>query len=1500
MKKHLTIIILLFIFLIPKNIIAQEQRKEFTPKPQEFFNEMQQFFENEAGETMKKKEIKAFFENFRLYWFSDQFSDIQKETIYKTSNKMLKKKMKPYPHFKNYLTTMISFVSTMQSDNSFDAWQKTIEYLMNLQTSTKFIEFLNISNSIFTENKLYESNSVVWKTDNANYTFEFDSIPIIKYQNINLTCLAKKDSSIIKNTSGTYYPTLYKWIGYGGEISWERAGFPSDSVYAIIGNYEINVKFSNFDIDSVKFFHKYYFDHPLIGHLSEKIMADIKKTEDATYPRFSSYQKRFVIHNLFDSIDYDGGFTLHGSQFIGSGSEEENAYIIFKSKYVNLIANSKSYVIKKDRISAANAGIVIYYEKDSIMHTGVELLYLNNDRSLKLLRPKNGNPFFDSYHNIDIYVEAIYWKLNEPKITLSRIRGPNPESEAIFESSNYFNITRFEKVQALNTINPLFKIKEFCKEQQTNIFPLDAYVYYIKGERSDVKNLLLNLANQGFLYYDSKNDKVIVKDKLIFYVNAKLGKTDYDVIKFISKTDKREQENAELNLLNFDLTIYGVKKIALSDSQNITVHPKDERIIVKKNRDFLFAGNINTTYLNFIGDEFYFDYNEFKIKFIKNAAMGIRASTGQRNEIGEEKLRRVNSIIEGIKGDLQIDYPNNKSGLKSLKQYPILNSTQDAYVYYDAPSIYNGVYTRHNFYFHLDPFTQDSIEKIDFKKLKYSGTFVSANIFPDIKYYLSIQKDYSLGFIKQTPPEGYDVYSGKGKYFNDIKLSNEGLIGSGKLNYITSTSESDKLIFFPDSMNSEIKNFTITEKSGDPEYPNVTGEKIYEHWEPYKNIMFIQTIDNPLVIYDKKSFLTGEMQLTPKYLHGNGTISIQTAELKSQLYKFYSKNFTTDTCDFTLKNDEFQQLGFKTTNFSANIDYKERKGDFKSNAEASIVNFPLNQYMCYMSEFTWYMDKEELELSKDKDKIVNTDNMSTKEIADLDISGSEFISTKKGQDSLRFFSARATYKLSESIIYCRDVNYIPVADALIFPDKKNVTILRDAEIKTLEKAKILANSTTKYHEIYNSIVNIKGRKKYIANGDYEYKSKNMKTQTIHFNIVDVDSTLQTYAKSEIDENSDFKLSNFYDFYGKINLFANQKFLVFKGNGRIKETCPNIASSWFKFESSIDPNNIYIKIDSITKNLNNQNIFNGFMLAKADSTYIYPTFLSEKKNTKKGKEDLNILTAYGFLNYNELTHEYRISSYDRLVQNTGKDNYVSFNIDQCSMLGDGELNFLENLGEFNFKNYGRINHYSDNDSTTIELFMLIDFPFDNDALEIISEKLEKNTDLQPIDPSNEQFASNIKKILPKNTAENIISQLTLYGKLKKIPDEMKHTFVISNVKMQWNNNTGSFISTSKIGLVNMQKKQLYKYVNGYIELKKKKGGDQFTIYLAPNDEKEWYIFQYRNNEMRCFSSNRDFNAIIEKLPAKNRTYKAKSAGSAPYIFKIASERLKKDFLKSINQ
>ncbi|OFX78646.1 MAG: hypothetical protein A2X12_03625 [Bacteroidetes bacterium GWE2_29_8] len=1510
MNNKLTVLIIgIFLFVIRIDVYAQDKR-EFSYDQQKWLSEISEYFDKEISNSNenvvktfnKKKENKHFFEQFSLVWNSDKFSEQQRQAIYLTSNKMLKKKLKAFPHFKNYLLTLMSFVNTEQSLQSFSAWQKTLESLLNLTTSTKFIEFLSISNSLFSENILYQSNSVTWQADNNNYHFEFDSIPTIIFPSLTLKCYAKKDSSIILNTKGLYYPTELKWEGEGGKVTWERAGFHEDSVYAILSKYTINIQFTYYNADSITFYNKMYFDAPLMGSINEKIMADVKSEEKATYPRFNSYVKRFKISNLFPDIDYDGGFSLNGAQFIGRGSDEEDAYFIFKSKYMLCIANSKSYIISKDRISSQDAGITFFFEKDSIYHPSIELKYLEKERNLSLFRDRNSTPIFDSYHKLDILTEAIYWNLKEPRMIFTKVKSINPESEAYMESANYFDVNRFEKIKGLSNINPLYKIRDFCRDIKSNTFPAKDYAFYNKSQFMGTKTMLLNLADLGFLFYDSQKDIVTVKDKLVFYTNARIAKTDYDVIKFHSKINKRDEDNAILNLLNFDLKVNGIQYIALSDSQNVTVSPRNDEIIIKKNRDFVFSGHVNTTAFTFFGDDFYFDYDNFKIVFTKEVAMGTRVPSTEKDEYGRSKTKRVTSIIEGIKGDLQIDHPNNKSSRKVFPEYPIINSTKDSYVYYDASNIQSGVYSRNSFYFHLEPFRLDSLEKMSFKNLSYKGTMVSAGIFPDFQEDLKIQKDYSLGFERKTPTGGYPAYNGKGTYQNTIKLNNDGFTGDGILKYLTSKNESEKFIFFPDSTNAEVFKTNISAQAGQVEYPEVNVDNAYMHWEPYKNIMHFYSKESPFAMYDQNSYLTGNLRLTPEYLHGTGSIGIKAAELVANLYRFKKDDFRTDTCDFSLKNEEFQQLGFKTQNFSANIDYKKRNGNFKSNGEASVVTFDINKYICYMSEFTWFMDGDEIELSKDADKIVNTENMTTREIADLDISGSKFISIKNGQDSLNFYSARATYKLKESIIYCKDVSYIHVADAYIYPDNRHVTILRDAEIKTLEKAKILANTTTQFHEIYNATANIYGRKKYFSNGDYDYISTGLKKQIIHFTKVTVDDSLQTYGLAEIPENSEFQLSPYYDFYGKINLYAKNRFLTYKGLAKVKELCTKVNSSWFKFESSINPENIFIQVDSACKGISNQNLYCGFMLASGDSAYIYPTFFSEKVNTRRGREDKNILTSYGFVHYEDNSKEYKVSSYDRLAQNTGKDNYISFNTEECALYGDGDINFLENLGALEFKNMGRVYHYSDVDSTTIEMFMLVNFFFENDALDIIGESLEKNTTLKPLDPTNEQYISSLRRILKKEEVEASISQLTLNGKFNRLPNDLRKTFVLSNIKMKWNNKTSSFISYDKLGVSNILKKQLYKYTDGVIELKKRRNGDELTIYLSLDGEKEWYIFQYltRNNEMRVFSSNSSFNEKIEKLSSKNRTTKSKEAGSAPFSFKIASERLKRDFLKNISE
>ena len=65
----------------------------------------------------------------------------------------------------------------------------------------------------------------------------------------------------------------------------------------------------------------------------------------------------------------------------------------------------------------------------------------------------------------------------------------------------------------------------------------------------------------------------MVKQKLINYVDARNGKRDYDVIYYNS--DVEGKSNALLNLETFDLKIEGVAKIALSDSQQVYIYPKN-------------------------------------------------------------------------------------------------------------------------------------------------------------------------------------------------------------------------------------------------------------------------------------------------------------------------------------------------------------------------------------------------------------------------------------------------------------------------------------------------------------------------------------------------------------------------------------------------------------------------------------------------------------------------------------------------------------------------------------------------------------------------------------------------------------------------------------------------------------------------------------------------------------------------------------------------------------
>jgi len=195
----------------------------------------------------------------------------------------------------------------------------------------------------------------------------------------------------------------------------------------------------------------------------------------------------------------------------------------------------------------------------------------------------------------------------------------------------------------------------------------------------------------------------------------------------------------------------GVPEIQLSDSQSVYIYPEKQEITFRKNRDFIFSGKIHAGLFDFYSKNGLFEYDKFKLALptIDSMSFTVRSNYDKVNNFYRQI--RVKTVIADISGELLIDDPNNKSGSKSFPEYPYFTNKNDAYVYFDNKSIQNGVYNREKFKYHVYPFTIDSLDNFTTEGLKMDGNLASGGIFPVIEEPLTIQADYSLGFIHETP-----------------------------------------------------------------------------------------------------------------------------------------------------------------------------------------------------------------------------------------------------------------------------------------------------------------------------------------------------------------------------------------------------------------------------------------------------------------------------------------------------------------------------------------------------------------------------------------------------------------------------------------------------------------------------------------------------------------------------------------------------------------------------
>ncbi|MGZ4034504.1 MAG: hypothetical protein ACXVP4_06530, partial [Bacteroidia bacterium] len=760
MKLKYIVFFFAVIFFTQKSIAQLNPIKEFSSDPIKFLDDVKTMFE---ATNMDKKELKDFMEQFALAWNNPKCNDNLKKSIVNSCNLMVKKKLRILPEYKSYLSSVQNFINSNQSEDNFLTWQECIDKILNGKYIKSFSDYLDMSQELFSTNSFYNSAVIRYSSYNNKYIFEYDSVPKVIFPSLNLRMANNQnDTIIVYNTKGVYYPSKGIFIGESGKVNWTRAGIDENTVWAELKKYQITLKTSGFTADSVTFYNKNYFQKPLTGQLNVKVVSE--KEGNVTYPRFDSYSKRMSIPNIAKDVDFDGGFSQRGPKVLGAGNKDQDAQLIFhREGKVFLIVGAKLIAITKDKLSAETANIKFYLDKDSITHPSVNMKFTTADRKLSLVRTNNGvskSPFLNSFHKIDMYFEELTWKIDDPKIDLGMLVG-NSQEDALFESANYFRTDRYDGVQGMDQVNPLIQMRDYAKKNgDIRDFYGDAYAKYLKFSPNDVRPNLVRLSTLGFITYDAEDDKVHINDKLFDYIADRAGHIDYDVIQFPSVV--RGASNATVNLLNYDMTIMGVRQISMSDSQSVTIFPAEQKVILKKNRDFTFAGIVHAGRFDFFGKEFSFNYDKFIIDLKNVDSLRLMVKSKEPDAYGEYPLVKVRTVIENINGDLEIDNPANKSGRKNFPSYPIFNSFKESHAYYDKKSIQNGKYPKDKFYFKLDPFTIDSLDNFSNEGLVFKGTMETAGIFPTFKESLTLQPDYSLGFVTQAPPGGYPMYGGKG------------------------------------------------------------------------------------------------------------------------------------------------------------------------------------------------------------------------------------------------------------------------------------------------------------------------------------------------------------------------------------------------------------------------------------------------------------------------------------------------------------------------------------------------------------------------------------------------------------------------------------------------------------------------------------------------------------------------------------------------------------------
>lgn len=1479
MKAKVCVFIVLFFLCL--NLMAQ-RFTGFSNNTDDYIAGLEELYKTDANmEKEQKKEWETLMLKYDSVW--NTFSSSHKKDVLKLSQLMLKKNIRARNGFYDFLLTQIAFTSSNQSQESYNQWLKGMYKYLSEHNITIYNKAMQTTYNLLENNCLYLSKTTRWAFDqNVYYIFREDTARGV-YADftspIDITYSSFSDENTIYNTTGRLYLMEENWEGDSGKVTWEKVGLNKDSVFVSLKKYNIALKTAGFNADSVNFTNKEYFAHTLEGYFSDLCSDKVKGR--GKYPLFTSYKREEIIKNIFPQVDYVGGFTQQGGRFLGTGDVKEPSKIVFyKDGKVFMIAKAIEHPFSREGIITENCQVTFYLQNDSVYHPGTKMNFNKNTRQILCSDNKVGisaSPWIDSYHCLDIYTEAVYAGLDGHTLEFTGIKGPNKKSFATFESNNYYSAKRWYEVQKMDEISPLERVMLYTHKTGKKSFTVKQFSKFTGLDETQCKLLLMNLSLNGFMSYESYRQTAIVKDKLYSYIKAHQKQEDYDALRFVSSTTQGEA-NAELNIFDMDLRLNGVETFLVSDTHNVAITPQNGKMVMQKNRDFVFDGLISAGRFRMSGTDCSFSYKDFKINLpqMDSLKFYVPSFTDSNTYV------MIQTPIQKLTCELVIDSSNNKSSIKKIDGFPMLTSLKNSYVYYDYPHIEQGVYKRDNFYYELQPFVIRNMFSFSSEDIVLQGELHSAEIFPVINEPLRVMRDYALGFKKDFSVQGLPAYKGKATYYNSIDLSANGLLGTGKFVYGASSSLSKKFVFHPDSM------FCITQ-SFEYQSPEVKVSKTAEHFYPASDYMIVEQKAEPFNMYSgNNSEHKGYLRVTSSTLGGGGENRVSEMIVRAEDFKYFADSYTSDSASLTIMSLDSGSVAFSSEDLKANVSLKDRKGSFVSKTGTRQSAMPYLQYMCYADRFAWDMDEKLLSLQASADKSLSMEGKTIRELVDMAEQGAKFISTHPNQDSLSFHALEAKLNLQTNELLAQGVYIIRCADAVIKPADNQITLRPGAQMDTIDKAEILFDTLSRLHLASNARVHIASKKLYSANGYLKYKDENKQETSIFFKEI-TSATGYSVGYADIDKQEPLNLSEAFKFYGEISVEARDSAFMFDGGVTLALECLNKQTPYLKFKAKIDAQNIEIPISEAPVDVEGNRITTSILFDEKNLEPIVAFFTSDKE------ADNVFLKAQGFLTYDKNSKEYRIAKKEKLEDfDNAVGDYLAINRNNCKTKGLGNIRLGLPLGSIvETNNYGEIKTDNSLQATTIKMSLALNFPFSEEALNIMGANLYDDMNLEQMDIENSHYKEYLPYVFGSEQGEEYFTDLIANNEWEKIPKQMAYTLFLPDVNLQWDDIRRCYLSMGDVSVGIVGKYQINKKIKSRIQMIKTGVSTEIRIYLE-QDTDNWYYFSYNGASMSVVSSDENFNDAVKN--AKKKEFK--SSNGKVYTFRLVSENEKRNFIRNI--